>query len=215
MIIIDLLRLLLHPLFKWVYKYDFDYSESLINRLSLKNKERIQEMEKLSVENKKYVSAEKTIAYVSSCYKWNYIEHTKHNEPVVISFQENNLQNNQIYLTKILDNKEGNFQCQIKTHPWEEGHMLSLLQKAKFTHTDLHPMICICDVISKERKKGYAKTLLSCFIKLALEQKYKSVVGWLSYTEKEDHLWLKKFYESLGFSVYLLDNEEGVIVITL
>jgi len=215
MIIIDLLRLLLRPLFKWVYKYDFDHYKSLISSLSLKNKERIQEIENLSIKNEEYISTKKTITDVSSYYKWNYIEHTKYNEPVVVSFQETDLQNNQIYLTKILDNKESNFQCHINTHSWEEGHMLSLLQKAKFTHTDLHPMICICDVISKERKKGYAKTLLSCFLKLALEQKYKSVVGWLSYTEKEDHHWLKKFYESLGFSVYLLDNEEGVIVLTL
>jgi len=210
--LIGLLRLLLYPLFKWVYKYDFESSESSIRFLSSINEEQIKKIEELSDANKKYIDAERVMCGIISQYKWNYLSITKYNEPVVVSLHENNLQNTQLYLTKIYDNNSVVHQCHINTHHWETARMICLLEKAKKETTEISPMICLVDIISKERKKGYARELLSYLIKLAKEQKFKTIVGWLSYTDKDDHTWLKDFYVSLGFEVYLFGDDEGVII---
>ncbi len=214
MIFIGLLRWLLYPLSKWVCKSDFARNQGTIDVLFSENEKQRKKMEELTVVNEKYKSYENTLVEISSSYERNYLELTKNNEPVIISYRESNLEDIEIRLMKICDNHSATRQCHISTHYREKTKILPLLKKAGVADSDLHPMICICDIISEreEKQKGYARTLLSFLIKLANEQhEYKSLVGWLSYEDRTRHHWLKKFYESLGFEVYLFDNEEGVI----
>lgn len=210
--IISLFRLLLHPLFKWVYKYDFEHLENTIKihrDARTRNDEEIKNL-KSKLDGFRYW--EKNMKTVIKDYKWNSLALTAKNEIVVISSNGTDMHSTNIILTNFRS-RDGVCCCHLGTGTEENGHILSLLRKAGIKDVGSSNMVTVDDIQCKEKNKGYGSTLLSYFIDQAQKQQIKIIAGWLSPVDRKCHSKLKKFYERLQFEVYFLpDSNEGVII---
>lgn len=207
-----MLRFLLYPFFKWIYKPDFKRLQECVEVCVKRRGEQDVKIEELLKNNKKYACIESALSRLSDKYQWNYLSKTKHGEVVVISHDRDNLQNFELFLTKISDNPNGTSQVHLETHYWEAEQMIKHLHKVGVDDVSSESMIALCDIMNRERGKGYAQALLSFFVKIASERNLKTIVGWLSPVDKEEHNNLQRFYQSLGFEVYMINNEEGVVI---
>lgn len=212
--IISLFRLLLHPLFKWVYKYDFEHLENTIKihrDIRAKNDEEIKNL-KSKLDGFRYW--EKNIKTVIKDYKWNSLALTTNDEIVVISSNGNDMRSIDIVLTN-LRSRYGIQCCSLGTVTGENGHILSLLKKVGINDINSSNMVTISDIQCSEKNNGYGSALLSHFIERAREQQIEFVGGWLSsvYPDGEHHEEHERFYKRLQFDVYFLpDKKEGVII---
>lgn len=210
--IISLFRLLLHPLFKWVYKYDFEHLENTIKihrDVRAGNDEEIESL-KSKLDELRYW--EKNMKAVIKEYKWNSLALTSKGEIVVISGNGDDMRSIDIILTN-LRSRYGVRCCRLGSVTGENGHILSLLRKVGVNDIDSSNMVTISDIQCSEKNNGYGSTLLSYFIERAQEQQIKIITGWLSLVDRKYHRKLKKFYERLQFEVYFLpDSNEGVII---
>lgn len=210
--IIPLFRLLLHPLFKWVYKDDFEHLENTIKihrDVRARNDEEIESL-KSKLDGFRYW--EKNMKAVIKDYKWNNLALTAKDEIVVISGNGNDMRSTTIVLTN-LHSRYGVCCCHLGTGTDENGHILSLLRKAGVKDVDSSNMVTVDVIQCKEKNNGYGSTLLSYFIERAREQQIEIVGGWLSYVNQEHHEELERFYKRLQFDVYFLpDSNEGVII---
>lgn len=213
--IISLLRLLLHPLFKWVYKYDFEHLEDTIKihrEVRAKNNEEIQDL-KSKLDGFRYW--EKNMKAVIKEHKWNSLALTPKDEIVIISGYATNMNSTDIALTN-LRSRYGVKCCQLGSSMMENGHILDLLKKAE-VNDDINSsdMVTVCDIQCSEKNNGYGSTLLSFFIEQARMQGIKIIGGWLSYAlpDRDHHKELERFYKRLQFDVYFLpEGDEGVII---
>lgn len=212
--IISLFRLLLHPLFKWVYKYDFEHLENTIKihrDVRSRNDEEIQSL-KSKLDGFRYW--EKNMKAVIKNYKWNSLALTAKDEVVVISSNGDDMHSIDIVLTN-LRSRYGIRCCSLGTVTRENGHILSLLKKVGVNDIDSSNMVTISDIQCSEKNNGYGSALLSYFIERAREQQIEIVAGWLSsvYPDGEHHEEQERFYKRLQFDVYFLpDSNEGVII---
>lgn len=212
--IISLFRLLLHPLFRWVYKYDFEHLENTIKihrDVRAKNDEEIKNL-KSKLDGFRYW--EKNIKTVIKDYKWNSLALTTNDEIVVISSNGNDMRSIDIVLTN-LRSRYGIQCCSLGTVTGENGHILSLLKKVGINDINSSNMVTISDIQCSEKNNGYGSALLSHFIERAREQQIEFVGGWLSsvYPDREHHEEHERFYKRLQFDVYFLpDKKEGVII---
>lgn len=210
--ILSLFRLLLHPLFKWVYKYDFENLENTIKihrEVRARNDKERQDL-KSKLDGFRYW--EKNMKAVIKGYKWNSLALTSKDEIVVISSNSDDMRSINIILTN-LHSRYGVCCCHLGAGTEENGHILSLLKKAGVKDVDSSNMVTVDDIQCKEKNNGYGSTLLSYFIERAREQQIGIVAGWLSPADRKCHGKLRKFYERLQFDVYFLpDSNEGVII---
>lgn len=215
--IISLFRLLLHPLFKWVYKYDFEHLENTIKihrDVRARNDEEIGSL-KSKLDGFRYW--EKNMKAVIKDYKWNNLALTAKDEIVVISGNSTDMHSTTIVLTN-LRSRYGVRCCHLGTGTEENGHIVSLLRKAGGKDVDSSNMVTVDEIQCKEKNNGYGSTLLSYFIERAREQQIEIVGGWLSSVspDGEHHEELERFYKRLQFDVYFLpDKNEGVIIRTI
>lgn len=212
--IISLFRLLLHPLFKWVYKYDFEHLENTIKihrEVRARNDEEIESL-KSKLDGFRYW--EKNMKEVIKDYKWNNLALTPKDEIVIISGNGDDMRSIDIVLTN-LRSRYGVRCCSLGADTRENGHILSLLKKAGIDDIDSSNMTTVGSINSSERNNGYGSTLLSYFTERAREQQIEIVGGWLSSAPPygEHHEELERFYKRLQFDVYFLpDKNEGVII---
>lgn len=211
--IISLFRLLLHPLFKWVYKYDFEHLENTIKihrEVRARNDEEIESL-KSKLDGFRYW--EKNMKAIIKDYKWNSLVLTAKDEIVVISGNGTDMYSTDIVLTNFRF-RYGVKCCQLGASTMENGHILSLLKKAGVDdNINSSDMVAVCDIQCSEKNNGYGSTLLSYFIERAWEQQIGIVAGWLSPVDREHHEELERFYKRLQFDVYFLPNSnEGVII---
>jgi hypothetical protein len=213
--IISLFRLLFHPLFKWVYKYDFENLENTIKihrEVRVRNDKEIQDL-KSKLDGFRYW--EKNMKEVIKDYKWNNLALTPKDEIVVIS--DNGIDMRSLNIDIVLTNLRfwyGARCCKLGASPGQNGHVLYLLKKAGIDDgIDSSNMVTITDIQCSEKNNGYGSTLLSYFIERAQEQQIKVIAGWLSPVDRDRHDKLERFYKRLQFDVYfLLDSNEGVII---
>lgn len=212
--IISLLRLLFHPLFKWVYKYDFENLENTIKihkEVRARHDKEIQDL-KSKLDGFRYW--EQNMKAVIKDYKWNNLALTAKDEIVIISSNGDDMRSIDIILTN-LHSRYGVRCCRLGADTMENGHILSLLKKVGINDIDSSNMVTVCDIQCSEKNNGYGSTLLSYFIERAWEQQIEIVGGWLSSTlpDGEHHEELERFYKRLKFDVYFLpDKNEGVII---
>ncbi|WP_320888831.1 hypothetical protein [Bacteroides sp.] len=212
--IISLFRLLLHPLFKWVYKYDFENLENTIKihrEVRARNDKEIQDL-KSKLDGFRYW--EKNMKAVIKGYKWNSLALTSKDEIVVISSNGDDMHSIDIVLTN-LRSRYGVRCCCLGADTRENGHILSLLKKVGVNDIDSSNMVTVCNIQCSEKNNGYGSTLLSYFIERAQKQQIEIVGGWLSSTppDGEHHEELERFYRRLQFDVYFLpEGNEGVII---
>lgn len=211
--IISLFRLLLHPLFKWVYKYDFEHLENTIKIHKDVRARNDEEIESLKSKLNGFRYWEKNMKAVIKEYKWNSLALTSKGEIVVISGNGDDMRSIDIILTN-LRSRYGVRCCRLGADIRKNGDILSLLKKAGVDdNINSSDMVSVCDIQCSEKNNGYGSTLLSYFIERAREQQIEIVGGWLSYVDQEHHEELKRFYKRLKFEVYFLpDKNEGVII---
>ncbi len=210
--IISLFRLLLHPLFKWVYKYDFEHLENTIKIHKDVRARNDEEIESLKSKLDGFRYWKKNMKAVIKEYKWNSLALTSKGEIVVISGNGDDMRSIDIILTN-LRSRYGVHCCRLGSVTGENGHILSLLRKVGVNDIDSSNMVTISDIQCSEKNNGYGSALLSYFIERAQEQQIKIIAGWLSPVDRKCHRKLKKFYERLQFEVYFLpDTNEGVII---
>lgn len=210
--IISLFRLLLHPLFKWVYKYDFEHLENTIKIHKDVRARNDEEIESLKSKLDGFRYWEKNMKAVIKDYKWNSLALTSKDEIVVISGNSDDMRLINIILTN-LRSRYGVCCCHLGASTEENGHILSLLRKAGVEDVDSSNMVTVDDIQCKEKNNGYGSTLLSYFIDLAQKQQIKVIAGWLSPVDRDRHDKLERFYKRLQFDVYFLpDSNEGVII---
>lgn len=211
--IISLFRLLLHPLFKWVYKYDFEHLENTIKIHREVRARDDEEIESLKSKLDGFRYWEKNMKAVIKDYKWNNLALTAKDEIVVISGNGNDMRSIDIVLTN-LRSRYGVRCCSLGADIRENGHILSLLKKAGVDdNINSSDMVAVCDIQCSEKNNGYGSTLLSYFVERAREQQIEIVGGWLSPVDQEHHEELERFYKRLQFDVYSLpDKNEGVII---
>uniref|UniRef100_UPI00356A7618 hypothetical protein n=1 Tax=Bacteroides fragilis TaxID=817 RepID=UPI00356A7618 len=211
--IISLFRLLLHPLFKWVYKYDFEHLENTIKIHKDVRARNDEEIESLKSKLDGFRYWEKNMKATIKDYKWNNLALTAKDEIVIISGNGNDMRSIDIVLTN-LRSRYGVRCCRLGADIRKNGDILSLLKKAGVDdNINSSDMVSVCDIQCSEKNNGYGSTLLSYFIERAREQQIEIVAGWLSYVDQEHHEELKRFYKRLQFEVYFLpDKNEGVII---
>lgn len=208
--IISLFRLLLHPLFRWVYKYDFEHLENTIKihrDVRAKNDEEIKKL-KSKLDGFRYW--EKNIKTVIKDYKGNSLALTTKDEIVVISSNGNDdMRSIDIVLTN-LRSRYGIQCCSLGTVTGENRHILSLLKKVGINDIDSSNMVTISDIQFSEKNNGYGSALLSHFTERAREQQIEFVGGWLSsvYPDGEHHEEQERFYKRLQFDVYFLPDKK-------
>lgn len=210
--IISLFRLLLHPLFKWVYKYDFEHLENTIKIHKDVRARNDEEIESLKSKLDGFRYWKKNMKAVIKEYKWNSLALTSKGEIVVISGNGDDMRSTNIVLTNFRS-RDGVCCCHLGTGAEGNEHILSLLRKAGVKDVDSSNVVTVDDIQCKEKNNGYGSALLSYFIERAQEQQIKIIAGWLSPVDRKCHRKLKKFYERLQFEVYFLpDTNEGVII---
>lgn len=211
LLIVKPIRFLFYPFSKWILKPELENDMRIIKNYDKWNKEKKQKIDSLESICNKYKNADENIHDITSHFKTNYITTTKTGEPVIISHNSDKLDCCDLILNKIYDNKYDIFCSKLGTHHWETSKILNQLKKAG-VDIEISQTISLCDICSKEKRKGYASTLLQMLFKLSSEKGFRYIVGWLSSVDRKDHQDLKIFYESLGFQVYMIKSDEGVIV---
>lgn len=212
--IISLFRLLLHPLFKWVYKNDFEKLENTIEILKDVRSRNNEEIKNLKSKLDGFRYWEKNMKAVIKDYKWNNLALTAKDEIVVISSNGDDMRSIDIILTNLLS-RYGVKCCRLGADKGDNGAILSLLEELGINDIDSSNMVTISDIQCTEKNNGYGSALLSYFIERAREQKIEVVVGWLSpvYPDVEHHEEHERFYKRLQFDVYFFpDGNEGVII---
>lgn len=213
--IVSILRCMLYPFFKWVYKNDFRRCEERVNMFSRSCGLKNGEIEELKSDLRNYQSGERTINSLLTKYEYNLLTKTPKGEMVVISYSKLTMLSADIVLSHLRTVK-GAECCKMGLSMRENSHVVALLAKTDFILRDNILMTTITDVGCLERNNGYATTLLSFAIQQAREQNIKYVGGWLSYVDREHHEDLKRLYERLGFKVYLFpEHQQGVIILDL
>ncbi|MDC1809050.1 GNAT family N-acetyltransferase [Bacteroides uniformis] len=212
--IVSIFRYMLHPVFKWVYKDDFESYEAredmFVENCSLKNKE----LEELKSTLGKYQCWDVNMAQLLREYKYNVLSQTPNGETVVISYSSLNMFTSDIVLSH-LRTTDGVRCCKMGTSMRENQTVLPLLKKAGVLITDTILMTTISDICCSSEYRGhaYATTLLSFALQEARQQNIKYIGGWLCSGDFEYHIDLKRLYERLGFDVYLFpDITQGVII---
>lgn len=210
--IISILRLLLHPLFKWVYKYDFEHLEDTIKIHREVRARNDKEIQGLKSELDGFCYWEKNMKAVIKEYKWNSLALTSKDEIVIISSNGDDMRSIDIVLTN-LRSRYGVRCCHLGAGTGENGHILSLLRKAGVKDVDSSNMVTVDNIECKEKNNGYGSALLSYFIDQAQKRQIKIIGGWLSSVDKDMHDELERFYKRLQFDVYFLpEGDEGVII---
>lgn len=213
--IIALFRLILHPLFKWVYKYDFEQLENTI-KIHRKARDRNdEEIQCLNLKLDRFLYWEKNMRSAIKEYKWNRLALTPKDEIVIISGNATGMYSTEIVLTN-LRSKYGVKCCQLEATTGENEHVQRLLREAGINE-DIGPlnMTTISYIQCSEKNKGYGSTLLSYFIEQARKQEIEVIGGWLSYAPpyRDHHKDLERFYKRFLFDVYFLpEGDEGVII---
>lgn len=211
-IIAAILRLLLHPFFKWVYKSEFNsYKETEVHQKKIISDCR-DEIRMLKKQLEKYENFENNIKEIVGRNEINYLEVTDKEEIVIISHHNPDLRDCVIFLNNL--HTKYNFGCcHLNSSPREAPHLLSLLNKAGINNIDSRNMLSIGDIQCKDKNHGYGTALLSYCCKIAKRQNLKYVVGELAYADRENHPKLECFYRNIGFEVYLFPEEcKGVII---
>lgn len=147
-------------------------------------------------------------------YKYNILSQTPNGETVVISYSNLNMFASDIVLSH-LRTKDGVRCCKMGTSMRENQTVLALLKDVGVQIADTELMTKITEVSCSPvcPGDGYATTLLSFAIYESRLQNIKYLGGWLSGTDHEHHIDLKRLYERLSFEVYLFpDISEGVII---
>lgn len=213
------IRFLFTPFSRWVLKVELEslnrWNSTLLKACNTKNAE----IEKLELATRIHLNATENIQNVLSHHKFNHLILTKTNEPVVISYDFVDLSNMELYLNNICGNRVGRFKAHLGVSRNCQGRALDLLKKiglgTPIENWDDFVYIYILE--SNEFRKYYATTILQFLMtfvkehnKVSKNQK-KHIIGWLSYTSKDDHPWLCAFYQREGFKVYMVEDE-GVII---
>lgn len=205
---------MLHPFFKWVYKDDFESHEArenmFVENCSLKNKE----IEELKSTLSEYQCWDANMKQLLREYRYNVLSQTPNGETVVISYSNLDMFTSDIVLSH-LRTRGGVRCCKMGTSMRENQTVLPLLRKAGVQITDSMFMTTISDICcsSGYREHAYATTLLSFALQEARQQNIRYIGGWLCSSDKEHHIDLKRFYERLGFDVYLFpDIFQGAII---
>lgn len=120
MILLVLLRMLFHSSIKWDYKEKSCGDKKLIGEFVWRNNELRQKNKDLMVGNERLVLVKKMSVEISSGYKWNYLERTKNNEPVIISYKENDLQGSSYIWQKHVALIQGGFKLKLVPARWKE-----------------------------------------------------------------------------------------------
>lgn len=211
-IIATILRLLLHPCFKWVYKSEFNgYKEAEMYQKKIISDFR-DDIYMLKKQLERYRNSENNIKEIVGSNEINYLEITDKEEIVIVSHNNSDLRDCNIFLNN-LHTRYSFGCCHLSSSPMEAFHLLSLLSKAGINNVDPKDMLSICDIQCKDKNHGYGTTLLSCYSKIAKRENLKYVVGELAYVDRENHPKLERFYENIGFEVYLFPEEsKGVII---
>lgn len=211
-IITAILRLLLHPFFKWVYKSEFNsYKETEVHQKKIISDCR-DEICMLKKQLEKYENFENNIKEIVGRNEINYLEVTDKEEIVIISHHNQDLRDCVIFLNN-LHTRYSFGCCHLNSSPREAPHLLSLLNKAGINNIDSRKMLSIGDIQCKDKNHGYGTALLSYCCKIAKRQNLKYVVGELAYADRENHPKLECFYRNIGFEVYLFPEEsKGVII---
>lgn len=212
--IVSIFRYMLHPFFKWVYKNDFESAEARTNIFARGCSDKNKEIEKLKTALSKYQCWERNMGQLMKEYKYNILSQTPNGETVVISYSNLDMFTSDIVLSH-LRTKDGVRCCKMGTSTGENKTVLPLLKGAGVQIADAELMTTITDIGCSYvcRGHGYATTLLSFAINEARLRNIKYLGGWLSGTDHEHHIDLKRLYERLGFEVYLFpDISQGVII---
>lgn len=211
-IFVTMLRLLLYPCFKWVYKSDFNRYEELGAYQRKAISDYRDEVFNLNKELDRYKNLEDNIKDIVKSNAINYIDVSDKDEIVIISHNSSDIRNSNIFINN-LHTRYSFGCCHLSSDPREAFHLLALLEKVNINDIEPQLMLAICDIISKDKNYGYGSALLSYCCKIAQRQGLKYAVGWLSSVDKENHPQLERFYKRLGFEVhYFPEGNEGVVI---
>jgi len=212
--IIVVVLLLSYLLYKW-WSCNYDLKRAIQHKENLKKEiqEHERTIEKLEKESQKFKVVESVLSRLSNTHK-NYLIKTKYGETVVISQDDENPQDWQLFLNGLFESQRIHYQSKLQTSAREVSHMIDLLEKVDVRDIDKNTAVCISDISTyiEYRQRGYAQALLMLLVEVSKKQNLKTVLGWLAPCDKEGHAVSIQFFRSLGFEVYKINNDEGVIV---
>lgn len=205
----NLLALILHPFFKWVYKEEFEISN--------RNKKRIEDYKvdifKLNNRLYEYHNFEGNAKLISQNGIINYFDTTNKGEIVVISYNGLDLKGNNIYLSNLRE-KINFSDCYISIEKdYDNDKFISLLRIVHIQNINPELMLVISEFTSRYKNRGYGSVLLSHCCEIAKRKGFKYVVGELAFADRENHPLLERLYQRLGFEVnYLPEGNRGIII---
>lgn len=160
--IVSIFRYMLHPLFKWVYKYDFESHKARENMFVENSSQKNKEIEELKSTLSEYQCWDANMRQLVREYKYNVLSQTPSGETVLISYSNLNMFTSDIVLSH-LRTRGGVRCCKMGTSMKENQTVLPLLRKAGVQITDSLFMTTISDICCSSEYRGhtYATTLLS------------------------------------------------------